>query len=72
MYLLKKLEARGLVTRKRSETDERNLIVEVTPDGEELKEKAMNIPGMIAECINITAEEGKFLYDILYKILGEA
>ena len=57
-----------MVTRKRSETDERNLIVEITPDGEELKEKAMNIPGMIAECINITAEEGKFLYDILYKI----
>ena len=69
--LLKKLEARGLVTRKRSETDERNLIVEITSDGEGLREKAMNIPGMIAECINITAEEGKFLYDILYKILGE-
>lgn len=69
--LLKKLEARGLVTRKRSEADERNLLIEITSDGENLREKAINIPGLIADCINITAEEGKLLYDILYKILDK-
>ncbi|MBQ8527463.1 MAG: MarR family transcriptional regulator [Lachnospiraceae bacterium] len=69
--LLKKLEEKGLVARKRSEVDERNLIVEITLAGEKLKEKAVDIPMQIVNCTNITAEEGKLLYDILYKILGK-
>ena len=69
--LLKKLESKGLVSRKRSEKDERNLIVTITEEGESLKEKAVNIPLKMAECTNLSAEEGMLLYNILYKILGE-
>ena len=69
--LLKKLESKGLVSRKRSEKDERNLIVTITEEGERLKEKAVNIPLQMAECTNLSAEEGMLLYDILYKILGK-
>lgn len=69
--LLKKLESKGLVSRKRSEKDERNLIVTITEEGESLKEKAVNIPLQMAECTNLSAEEGMLLYDILYKILGK-
>lgn len=68
--LLKKLEMKGLVTRKRSDVDERNLIVEITDVGEKLREKVVDIPMQIAQCTNLTVEEGKQLYDILYKILG--
>ena len=55
--LLKKLESKGLITRKRSDKDERNLIVTITEEGEKLKEKAVDIPFQM-------------LYSILYKILG--
>ena len=69
--LLKKLEEKGLVTRNRSTTDERNLIVTITPAGEELKDKAVGIPYEIAKCASLTPEEGAMLHGILYKLLGK-
>ena len=67
--LLKKLEAKGLVTRRRSEEDERNLIITITETGESLKERAVEIPGKMAQCSNLKPEEAAVLYQILYKIL---
>lgn len=67
--VLKSLEAKGYVTRKRSTTDERSVSVFLTDSGEALKEKAMDIPAKVAGCTNLTAEEGLQLYKILYKIL---
>lgn len=69
--LLKKLESKGLLTRARSEKDERNLVVTITGEGEKLKEKAVDIPLQIAGCTNLSTEEGMQLYKILYKILGK-
>lgn len=68
--LLKKLEAKGLVVRKRSTQDERNLIVSITEDGEKLKEQAVNVPAQIAHCVNLEPEEAIMLHQILYKILN--
>lgn len=68
--LLKKLEAKGLVTRQRSSEDERNLIVAITESGEALKEKAVTVPAAIAKCSNLEPEEAATLYRILYKMLG--
>ena len=70
--LIKKLESKGLITRKRSDKDERNLIVEITSEGENLKEQAVDIPMQIAGCTNLSEEEAMLLYSLLYKILGEA
>ncbi len=70
--LLKKLEARGLLTRTRSSKDERNLIVAVTEAGERLKEQAVDIPEKMARCVHITPDEVAELYRILYKLLGRA
>lgn len=67
--LLKKLEAKGLLTRQRSATDERNLIVSITQAGNALKEKAADIPFLMAKCVNLTTEESMELYRILYKML---
>ena len=67
--LLKKLESKGYIERKRSCSDERNLIVSITKDGILLKEKAKNIPSKIGKCINLNEEDAKNLYEILYKIL---
>lgn len=68
--LLKKMEAKDLLTRRRSSEDERNLIVTITEEGEQLKEKAVSIPEEMAKCINLEPEEAATLYQLLYKMLG--
>jgi DNA-binding MarR family transcriptional regulator len=67
--VLKKLENKGYVSRKRSLEDERNLCVIITKLGEDLKEKAISIPERISQCIHIGAEEASQLYQLLYKVL---
>lgn len=68
--LLKKLETKGLITRKRSAQDERNLIVSITKKGEELKDQALNVPKEMNRCVNLTPDEAKTLYGLLYKLLS--
>lgn len=70
--LLKKLEAKGLITRKRSEMDERNLIVTITEEGDDLKDQALDIPGNMAQCVNLDQEETLVMYRLLYKMLERA
>ncbi len=67
--LLKKMEAKGLLTRARSREDERNLIITVTEKGDSLSELAADIPMKIGRCIDIEPEEARELYRVLYKIL---
>ena len=67
--LLKKMEAKGLLTRKRSFEDERNLIVTVTEEGERLKEMADGIPEKILACSEISLEEAVTLRALLLKII---
>ena len=67
--LLKKLEAKGLIKRTRSLTDERNLMVSITNDGDKLKEKLASIPSNVGKCVNLNEEEAKTLYTLLYKVL---
>jgi DNA-binding MarR family transcriptional regulator len=67
--MLKKMEAQGLVSRNRAEKDERSLIVTITKQGEELKEKAKAIPGQIGQCLPISHIEAQELYRLLYKVL---
>jgi len=50
--LLKRLEQKGILTRKRSEADERSVIISLTEEGEALKETALLIPGKIIGSIN--------------------
>ena len=57
--LLKKLEGKGLV-----------VLISLTAQGEALKEQAMNIPAQMAQCLNLTREESRELYRILYKMLA--
>ncbi len=68
--LLKKMESKGLLTRRRSEEDERSLIVTITDEGMALRERAVEIPSKVASCINLEPEEAKELYRILYKMLN--
>lgn len=67
--VLKSLEEKGFVRRYRSSEDERVLLVELTESGEKLKEKAVCVPGKVADCVKLEPEEATVLYRTLYKIL---
>ena len=68
--VLKSLEAKGYVHRYRSKEDERVLMVEITDEGEALKEKAAEIPAKVGGCVALKPEEAKQLYTLLQKVLG--
>ncbi|MCH5260013.1 MAG: MarR family transcriptional regulator [Lachnospiraceae bacterium] len=68
--VLKSLEEKGYVKRRRSSEDERVLIVEITEAGEKLKERAVSVPEKIAGCIRLDTEEAMQLYRLLYKVLA--
>ena len=69
--LLKRLQQRGFLERKRSETDERNIVITLTEKGKKLKDQACDVPGLLAEQIPLSMEEAKELYRLLYKMIGE-
>lgn len=47
--LLKRMEQLGLIVKKRSDTDERQVLILLTEKGQELKQKAAPIPQKMAE-----------------------
>ena len=70
--LLKRLEQKKLIQRTRSKTDERTVMISLTQTGIELKQKAKEIPGKIAESFEdktITEKEIVFFQKTLIKLL---
>jgi DNA-binding MarR family transcriptional regulator len=67
--LLKKLEQKEYIKRKRETKDERNLNISITKKGEDLKKEALSIPEMVGKCINLKEEDALKLYQILYEII---
>ena len=57
--LLKRLEGKGLVTRSRSQVDERVRIISITQQGLALKDKARDIPTKLACTIGLSKAQGK-------------
>ncbi len=68
--LLKTMEKKGWVERKRSKEDERVLNVTITEQGNALREKAVCVPEQMAACVKLEPEEAAELYRILNKILA--
>ena len=58
--VLKSLEAKGYINRRRSKEDERILNVEITEAGELLRGKAENIPDKVFACADISAPQDTF------------
>ena len=69
--LLKKMEAKGLLTRCRGTDDERNLVVTATEAGMALREKAVEVPERMAGCLRLQPREAAELYGLLYRLLGQ-
>ncbi|MBO6039862.1 MAG: MarR family transcriptional regulator [Oscillospiraceae bacterium] len=68
--LLKKMEAKGLISRRRDREDERSLIVSLSEEGEAMKDRALTVPAQMARCLRLAPEEAQELYRLLYKLLG--
>lgn len=72
--VLKKLENMGYVTRSRKPEDERVVIVEITPEGQALREKAEKVPYAMGCLVNrkgelFTPEEVETLKKQLYRLI---
>ena len=70
--LLKRLEAQGLVTRQRSDEDERKVIIALTAKGKKLQSRAAGIPGKLREGLAAGSMSVNELIDLkgnLYKII---
>lgn len=67
--VLKKLEQKGLLTRNRDKEDERVLKVAITEEGELLKEKAVEVPRKMGECMMVSKEDAQQLFSILHRIM---
>ncbi|MFI0469231.1 MarR family winged helix-turn-helix transcriptional regulator [Saccharopolyspora sp. 5N102] len=55
--LLKRLEARGLITRQRSFVDERSVAVALTADGAEMRAQARCIPDQMVAATGLQVDE---------------
>lgn len=69
--VLKHLEHRELIIRRRSTEDERVLLVTVTEAGLALRDRAVDVPKALHGCVQLDSEEAQTLYRLLYKLLGQ-
>jgi DNA-binding MarR family transcriptional regulator len=68
--LLKRLEAAGLVHRERSARDERSVEVRLTEQGDELRERALEVPGRIMSATGFDVDEIRNLKARLDQLTG--
>jgi DNA-binding MarR family transcriptional regulator len=55
--LLRRLEASGLISRRRVDGNERALAVDLTPAGAALRQEALNVPGTMMERLGLTRDQ---------------
>ena len=67
--MLKKLEQKHYLTRRRDPGDERNLLVTLTPQGLALRERAVEVPTKMRACVALEPEEARQLGVLLGKLL---
>lgn len=66
--LLKRLEAAGLVERRRETADERVVTVHLTGDGRALRERVGRVPARVAEKAGLSPDELVALRDVLTRL----
>ena len=69
--LLKKLKQKGYIDINKDSKDKRNIVISLTKEGKELKDKAVNVPLTLAQEPWLTVEEAKEYRRLLYKIIND-
>lgn len=67
--VLKKLENKKLIERKKITGNEKNVVLTITKKGIELKEKAKLVPEKLETCLEINEDDGIILKEILKRIM---
>lgn len=67
--VLKRLETKGYLTRRRSKEDERSVIVDVTAEGMELRDRALEVPNKMGACVRMDEREALMLKEMLGRLL---
>ena len=68
--LLKRLEAKDIIQRKRNESDERIVLISLSEKGKSMQELACNIPIKMKQNFDLTDEEIESFKNIINKILN--
>ena len=69
--LLKRMEQRGWLSRRRAAHDERSVVITLQPAGLELKQQAQEIPTKLGVCLNMTPDEISALRQQLQPLLRQ-
>lgn len=67
--VLNALEKKELVTRRRSDTDRRDVYAVITETGMALREQAAEIPAKLGACVPLSPEDAMTLYRILHDMM---
>ncbi len=67
--LLKRLETMGLVRRSRAGADERRVLVELTPDGLQLRADAEHVHDRVVERLGLSSDELQQLQHVLERLI---
>lgn len=68
--LLKRLEGRGLVQRRRDVDDERRVLVELTAAGEAMQDAVAHVPGALVERIGLPLDDATAVRGALERLLA--
>lgn len=72
--LLKRMEAEGILTRRKGEKDARQMIVSLTPKGKNLQKELKDVPATVGSavlCKEVTPETVPGLFKTLDGIIGQ-
>ena len=67
--VLKKLEQKGYLTRRRDPQDERSLNIRLTEAGERLQDEALSVHEKMADCLGLSETEANRLGELIGKVL---
>ena len=67
--ILKKLEQKGYLTRRRDPQDERSLNIRLTEAGERLQDEALSVHEKMANCLGLSETEANRLGELIGKVL---
>lgn len=70
--LLKRLEAAGMLVRRRSTADERALDVDLTDHGRALYQRALSVPGTMMERLGLSREQAQALHGSMMELIASA
>ena len=68
--MLKKMEKAGWLKRRRSNEDERLVILSITEAGERLQEQAAEVPLKMQSCVKLSSEDAMQLYRLLHELMN--